>query len=302
MPIGLITYTDTGSRMEDVVDLVTNIDFTSTPFLSSLGEGTASNTLHEWQTDTLTAAAANIGIEGADVTVADIAGPTRVNNVVQMFQKTVTVSDTEMALPHYGINNPMSYQTNKRLKELARDIEKALILGTRASGASGVGRSMNGAIAQITTNKTARASGTSFSEDEFNAMIAGVFDNGTDSAADLVLCGSYLKRVVDKWTTNVTRNIDASEKRQILSTTFYESSFGIHEFRISREVPSAAGTAGVLAVDTSKWRVDYLTGRRIQATPLAKTGSATKVLIEGELTLVGLNEKSSAYRGGYFVG
>jgi len=44
MAIGLITYNDT-SRQEDVVDLVTNIDFTSTPFLSSIGESTASNTL-----------------------------------------------------------------------------------------------------------------------------------------------------------------------------------------------------------------------------------------------------------------
>lgn len=301
MAIGLYTHVDS-SRMEDVVDLVTNIDYTSTPFLSSIGEATASNTLHEWQTDSLTAAGDNAGIEGADVSVADIAGPTRVNNVVQMFQKTVTVSDTEMALPHYGIDNPMNYQTTKRLKEMARDMEKALISGTRASGNSGVARRMNGAIALITTNKTARASGTSLSEDEFNAMIAGIFDGGTDSSADLVLTGSYLKRVVDKWTTNVTRNIDASQKRQILSITFYESSFGVHEFRVSREVPTAAGTAAVLAVDTSKWRVAYLTGRRTAATPLAKTGSATKVLIEGEATLEALNEKSSAYRGGYFVG
>jgi len=297
MPIGLITYNDT-SRPEDVVDLITNIDFVSTPFLSSLGESQAMNTLHEWQTDTLAAAGDNAGIEGADVLVADITGPTRVNNVVQMFQKTVTVSDTEMALPHYGLNNPMSYQTTRRLKEISRDMEKALVAGTRASGNSGLARRMNGAIALITTNKTARASGTSLSEDEFNGMIAGIFDNGTDSSADLVLCGSYLKRIVDKWTTNVTRNIDASEKRQILSITYYESSFGVHQFRVSREVPASA----VLAVDTSKWRIAYLTGRRTSATPLAKTGSATKILIEGEATLEALNEKSSAYRSGFFIG
>lgn len=301
MSIGLITYND-ASRMEDVVDLITNVDFTSTPFLSSIGESTAMNTLHEWQVDTLAASALNAGVEGADVTISTIVGPTRVNNVVQLFQKTIAVTDTEMAIPHYGMNNPMSYQTQKRIKELARDMERALIAGTRASGASGVARQLNGAIALITTNKTARASGTSLSEDEFNAMIAGVFDNGTDSSADLVLCGSFLKRVVDKWTQNVTRNINATEKRQILSITYYESSFGVHEFRISREVPSAAGTAGVLAVDTSKWRVAYLTGRRIAAKPLAKTGSATKVLLEGEATLEALNEKSSAYRSGYFVG
>lgn len=297
MPIGLITYNDV-SRQEDVVDLVTNIDFTSTPFLSSIGESMATNTLHEWLTDTLAASATNAGIEGADVVIQDITGPLRNNNVVQLFQKTVTVSDTEMALPHYGINNPMSYQTTKRLKELARDMEKALVAGTRASGNSGLARQMNGAIALITTNKTARASGTTLTEDEFNGTIAGIYDNGTDTSVDLVLTSSYLKRVVDKWTQNVTRQINAEEKKQVQTITWYESSFGVHQFRLSREVPSGA----LLGLDTSKFRVAWLVGRRIAAVPLAKTGSATKVLIEGEATLECLNEKSSFYRSGFFFG
>lgn len=297
MSVGLTTWTD-ASRKEDVVDLITNLDYASTPFLSNIGESVANNTFHEWLTDTFDSAADNAAAEGSDAAFITHQGPVRKNNVVQLFRKVIAVTDTEMAIPHYGLNNPMSYQTTKKLTELARDMEKALVAGTRASGASGTARRLDGAIAQITTNKTARASGTSLTEDEFNAMIAGVFDGGTDAAPSLVLTGSYLKRVIDKWTTAVTRNIDASEKRQILSIAYYESSFGVHEIRLSREVPASA----LMAVDTSKWRTAYLVNRRPSATPLAKTGSTTKVMIEGEATLEALNEKSSAYRSGFFIG
>lgn len=297
MAIGLITYMDT-TRPEDVTDLVTNVDFESTPFISSIGEGTASNTLHEWQTDTYASSAVNSAIEGSDATVVDHTQPSRTNNVVQMFRKVVVVSDTEQAIPHYGMNDPLTYQTTKALKELARDMEKAAVAGTKSSGSSGVARYMNGAIALITTNKTARTSGTSLTEDEFNATVAGIFDAGTDATVDLVLTGSYLKRVIDKWNTRTTNNLNAQDFRQVLRVDLYTGSFGTSRIALSREVPAG----GVLYIDSSKWRRDYLVNRRPTATPLAKTGSATKVLIEGEFTIAALAEKSSAYRSGYFVG
>jgi Family of unknown function (DUF5309) len=297
MPIGLITYMDT-TRPEDVTELITNVDFESTPFMSAIGEGTASNTLHEWQTDTYASSAVNAAIEGSDATTVDLTQPTRSTNVVQLFRKVIVVSDTEQAIPHYGMNDPLSYQTKKKLIELARDMEKAFVAGTKGSGSSGVARYMDGAIAQVSTNKTARTSGTSLDEDGFNGIIAKIFDGGTDSTADLVLTGSYLKRVIDKWNTRTTNNLNAQDYRQVLRVDLYTSSFGTHRIALSREVPSGA----VLALDTAKWRKDYLVNRRPTATPLAKTGSSTKVLIEGEVTLAALNEKSSAYYSGYFVG
>jgi hypothetical protein len=301
MAIGLITYNDV-SRHEDVADLITNVDFKSTPFISRIGESVATNTYHEWLTDTFAASAANVGIEGADVTVVDPTGPSRTGNIVQLFQKTITVSDTEIAIPHYGQNDPFEYQTQKRMVELARDMELAAIAGTKASGSSGVGRSMDGAIALITTNKTAQASGTSFTEDVFNALLQLVYNAGTDEDVDLILTGPYLKRVIDKFATNVTRYLDASEFRQTLRVDTYQSSFGMHEIAMERNVPAAAGTAGVLGVDTSKWRLAWLINRRVAIRPLAKTGSATKALLEGEATIEALNQRSSFYASGYFVG
>lgn len=297
MAIGLITHQDT-TRPEDVNGLITNLDYTSTPFLNNIGESTALNTLHEWQVDTYDASADNAAIESSDATIVDHTQPTRATNVVQMFRKTVTVSDTESAIPHYGMGDPFVYQTEKKMTELMRDMEKAAIQGTRASGSSGVARRMDGAIALITTNKTARASGTCFTETEFNDIVKGIFDSGTDATVDLVLLPSYLKLVVDRFNTKTTSNLDAGDFKQVLRVETYVSAFGTHNIAFSREVPSN----GVLAVDSSKWRKAYLVNRSPQMRALAKTGSATKGMIEAEATLEALNQKSSAYRSGYFVG
>lgn len=278
--------------------MVMNVDYRSTPFVSRIGESVATNTYHEWLTDTFAAAAANTGIEGADVTVVDLTAPSRYGNVVQMFQKVITVSDTEIAIPHYGQNNPFEYQTQKKMIEVARDIELAAIAGTRASGDSGVARSMDGAIALISSNVTARNSGTSFTEDEFNSLMSMVYSSGTDEDVDLIMTGPYLKRTIDKFATNTTKYLDAEDFKQVLRVDVYQSSFGQHEVVMERNIP----TGGVLGVDTSKWRLAWLVNRRLQVTPLAKTGSATKALLEGECTLEALNQKSSVYASGYFVG
>lgn len=297
MPIGLITHMDT-TRPEDVSETIQNLDFASTPFMSSIGESSASNTLHEWQVDTYDASATNSNIESSDATTVDLTQPTRTTNIVQMFRKVVVVSDTEAAIPHYGMGDPFTYQTDKKMTELRRDMEKDLINNSRASGSSGVARRMDGAINLITTNKTARNSGTSYTETEFNETIRGIYDNGTDSTVDLVLLPSYLKLVVDRFNTKTTTEQAASDFKQTLRVETYVSAFGTHQIAFSREVPSN----GVLYVDSSKWRKAWLVNRQVSLTPLAKTGSATKGMLEGEVTLEALNQKSSAYRSGYFIG
>lgn len=297
MAIGLITYQDT-TRKEDVVDLITNVDFKNTPLLSGLAESTASNTFHEWLVDTFASSAANAAIESSDATIVDMVQPTRKNNIVQMFRAVITVSDTERAVSVYGQSDPYTYQMQKKMTELARDIEKALMAGTRASGSSGVARSLDGVIAQITTNATARTSGTSLTETEFNDIMAGVWNSGTDQYADEVYVGSYIKRVISGFTAGATKFDKSEDKRLTNAVDVYEGDFGVHKIFLHREVP----TNTLVALDSSKWRVAYLQGRRPKHIPLSKTGSATKGMLEGELTLEGLNEKSSAKRSGYFVG
>lgn len=298
MAIGLITVDDQ-TMVEDVTDFVTNVDFQSTPFFSSIGEGVATNTLHEWLEDTFASSADNAQAEGYSATYTDITAPTRRNNVVQLFGKEVRVSNTQKRVSHYGMESPYAYQLRKKMIEMARDIEKALIAGTRASGDSGVARRLNGAIALITTNKTARNSGTSLSETEFNDIVAGIFDNGTDINVDKAFTGSSLKRAISGYTAGSTKFTMSDEKRLTNTVSVYESDFGVVSVHLEREVPTTAGNKGILLVDSSKWRVAYLQNGRPQHIPQGRNGSADQGLIETELTLEALAEKSSAYRSGY---
>ena len=298
--MGLSTPMTQGKTMvEDVTDLIVNVDYKSTPFYSALAESTATNTLHSWLTDTYAASADNAAAEGNDLVFTDAVVASRRSNIVQLFQKDIRVSNTEMRVAHYGMGDPYTYQLQKKLVEMARDIEKALIAGTTASGDSGVARRLNGAIALITTNKTARNSGTSLSETEFNDILAGIYDSGTDVNVDKAFLGSSLKRVVSGYTAGSTKFTDADGKRLYNTVSIYESDFGVVSLHLEREVPTTAGNKGILLIDSSKWRVSYLTGGRPQHMPLAIIGSAKRGMLEAELTLEALNEKSSAYRSGY---
>jgi hypothetical protein len=299
MAIGLITYSPDNTRQEDVLDAIYNVDYKSTPFISRIGESVATNTLHQWLVDYYEAAGVDAGIEGADVSVSDVVAPVRQTNVVQMFQQTVTVSDTELAIPHYGMNDPFEYQTQRKMVKIARDIELAAILGTVGSGNSGVARYLNGAIALVTTNVTAAQSGTCFTEDVFNNLMAMVYNHGTDEDVDLCLVGTPLKRTIDKFTTNTTKYLDATAFEQVLRVDTYMSSFGIHKIVLERNIPNGSLANAILGVDTSKWRLAWLVNRRVAIRPLGKTGSATKALMEGEATLEALNEKSSFYASAF---
>jgi hypothetical protein len=283
---------------EDVIDAVYNVDYKSTPFVSRIGESVAMNTLHSWVVDYFAAPALNATIESSDASVVDMVNPVRKSNIVQLFRKVITVSDTDRAVPNYGMNDPFEYQTAKNMTLVARDIELASVAGTRASGSSGVARQADGAIALITTNKTAQTSGTCFTEDIFNRLMSLVYNSGTDEDVDLILTGPYLKLAIDKFASNTTRVIEATAFEQAQRVDTYVSSFGMHRVVLERNVPASA----ILGVDTSKWRTAWLVNRRLAIQPLGKTGSSTKALLEGEATWEALNEKSSVYASGYFNG
>lgn len=300
MAIGLITPMQQGKTMvEDVADELVNVDYASTPFFSGLSESQATNTLHQWLTDSYAASAHNAAIEGNDMTFTDLTEPVRSTNVVQLFQMDIRVSNTSQRVAHYATGDPYAYQKTKKMTELARDIEKALIAGTRASGSSGVARQLDGAIALITTNKTTRNSGTSLSETEFNDILQGIYDSGTDISVDKAFTGAALKRVISGYTAGSTKFTQAEGNKLYNSFSVYESDFGVVTVMLEREVPTTAGNKALLLVDSSKWRVAYLTDGRPQHIPLATIGSAKRGMLETELTLEALNEKSSAYRVGY---
>jgi len=81
-----LTYSSVAIR-EQLSDVISNIAPLDTPFMSGCSKQTVDNTFFEWQTDTITAGAANRKIEGDDSIGATARVlPTRLGNYTQISQ------------------------------------------------------------------------------------------------------------------------------------------------------------------------------------------------------------------------
>jgi hypothetical protein len=296
----LVTYDDT-SRREDLLSIVGDVTPDDTPLMTMLKDSTATNTLHEWLVDyitppnTVTAAA-----EGAAATYAALSQPTRSNNITAIVEETFRVSGTERAVKPGNNQDAMDYQAGKALKTWKMNAEYLLVNGVAASGASGTARGMAGLRGVISTLATARNSGTSLSETEFQDMHQHSWEQGgTDNSFDLVLVPFGLKRKIDGFTAGATKYVDQSDKKLTQPVAIYETSAGIARIMQHRYVQSSAGTCAFIGIKEDLFRVAYL--RKPFKELLAKDGDRDNGHIIGEFTLESLSERSSVYRNGYNV-
>lgn len=188
------TYAAIGMR-EDLSDVIYNISPTDTPFMSTIGKTKATAVYHEWQTDSLAAAAANAAVEGADASTATLSPTTRVGNRTQISQKTIGVTGTLEAVDKAGRKSEKAYQLAKASSEIKRDMEFTLLNNTvQSNGTAGsTARVLGGLQTWLATNgdfgsggsagsagTTARTNGTNrtFTETELKTVIKEVFESG----------------------------------------------------------------------------------------------------------------------------
>jgi len=300
MAYGLQTYQDS-IRREDLLDIISDVSPDENPLTTMLGTSDASQTLHEWPEDYIARPSSVVGtIEGAEASFSDLTQPSRRNNITQIIRQTFKVSGTESDVDVAGMADPFDYQAEKALREWKNQLEFSLVNGVMASGSSGVARQMAGLQAVITTHSTARSSGTSLSEAEFNEMVREVWtDVGSEDVFDLVLVPMGLKQKISTFTAGSTRYIDASEKRLVKPVMVYESDGGIHRIFAHKDVRAAAGTVTFLGIKEDKYRVSYL--RRPTRKELPANGDYRAGMIIGEATLEYMAERTSVQRTGYNI-
>ncbi len=136
---------------EDLKDVIYNISPEETPFYTKSRKTTVSNTLHEWQTDSLRASTTNAHIEGDATTAEARTATTRLGNYTQIFKNAVVVPDTDEGLDKAGRAREMAYQMLKVAKEQKLDIEKALFASNaRVAGNSTTAPELTRAAAWVT--------------------------------------------------------------------------------------------------------------------------------------------------------
>lgn len=281
--------------------MVGDVSPDDTPLATMLKTSVATNTLHEWMEDYITPpTSVTYAAEGAAATYSALTQPVRRNNITATITRTFRVSGTEKAVKPGNGQDPMDYQAAKALRQWKMDQEFTLINGAVASGASGTARQMAGLDNVITTLATARNSGTSLSETEFQDMHQDSWtQGGTENSFDLVLVPFGLKRKIDGFTAGATKYVDQSDKKLTQPVAIYETSAGIARIMQHRYVDSAAATPGprFLGIKEDLFRVAYL--RKPFREMLAKDGDRENGQIVGEFTLEYLAERSSVNRTGY---
>jgi hypothetical protein len=281
------TYDAVGNR-EDLTDVVSIITRHETPIFSGLEKVKASSTLHEWQKDSLSTGNANAQIEGADFTFAIPAARTRVNNYTQIFTKSVEVSETQKAVTTAGVDDEFAFQLEKRMKEIATDIEKALITGTGNSGASGTARELKGILAFITTNvETGTGTGDeALTETMYNNALQTIWASG--GRPDYTYVNGWQKRKISSFSTSNQRYLEVSGEGELKnSIAVYESDFGRQRIELDPFMTSTV----VALLQRDMWKVAQL--RPIKMVDVAKIGDAKRGALVGELTLEARNEASS---------
>lgn len=298
MPAVDSTYNRVGIK-EDLTNLLEIITPYDTPAWSTFGKTGCSSTLHEWQTVTLAAANSdNAQVEGFTASYATSTPTSRLSNYTQIFAKTVEVSNTAKKVQYAGRADEVAFQTELRMKEIARDIDAAGIIGTAtAGGDAGAGaRKMNGMLYFLTASGATLTAGsaatiqTTLTESRFNTLLQGIFANGGNPK--VVFCNGFQKRAISQFSSPGSRQIMTNDGRLNAAVNYYESDFGVIEMTLERQMPK--DTIAVIDPAFFKWSIL----RAPTMSDMAVIGDAQRALIVGELTFMCLNQNSS----GKYVG
>ena len=293
---------------EDLENVIYDISPEETPFYSSLKKVKASNTYHEWQTDSLRSSAANAHIEGDDTAGEARTATTRLGNYTQIFKNAVIIPDTDEGLDKAGRAAEMAYQVLKIAKEQKLDIEKALFDNNKYEvGSASAARELAGCGAYVKTNvaniggsgganptgsvpgNTARTDGTAtvFTQADFDTVMQGIWESGGNP--DTVYLSAFQMNLALGFTgyNNQRSHIEATSKTVVKAVDIYVTPWGTVEFTPSRENRGR----DVWIMDSDMWAVGVL--RPTKNTELAKTGDSTKRQVLTELTLISKNEAAS---------
>ena len=288
------TFDAKGIR-EDLSNVITNIAPEETPYMSNIGRESVSNSLFEWQTDTLAAAAANKQLEGDDVASYDaVTATVRLQNYAQISRKTIVLSATEEVVNKAGRRSELAYQIAKRGSELKRDQEFSMLNGavaaagntTTARGTASLGAFIktnvdmqtNGANPSYTTlPNSARTDGNvrTFTETILKNVIQQVWTSG--GTPKILMTGPVNKQRVSGFSgiASARYNINGGDRPATIigSADLYVSDFGqvaIVPNRFQRE-----RDAWVIDPEYAK----MTTLRPYQQIELAKTGDAEKRML-----------------------
>jgi len=298
------SYDAVGNR-EDLSNIIYDVSPTETPFLSAIDRVSATSTKHEWQKDALAAASAtNFVIEGDDATTDASTATSRVYNYTCISDKVAIVTGTQNAVNSAGRKREMAYQMAKRMKELKRDVEMALLENNAwVAGNDTTAREVGGLQAYVKTNINKAADGTAATGDGSDAYTDGTARALQESFVEAALAlawtsggnptmgilNAFQKRKVANFSGSSSKQSNGDIKKVVNSVDIYIDPLG-NEVRF---VPCRQCPADVIYLVDMEY-VKFATLRDFNTTDLAKTGDSERKQILVEYTMQVGNEAGHA--------
>jgi hypothetical protein len=305
-----LSYDAKGNR-EDLEDIIYDVSPTKTPFVSNAGRNTAKAVLHEWQMDSLAAAADNKKLQGAEGVFSAVVPTVRVGNYTQIADKAVIVSGTQEKVDKAGRGSELGYQLAKLGKEIKRDMEFTLV-GTSKGGVGGATATepelaslpawiktndimgTGAAASPVWTSGVPAASRTDGTQTAFTlARLKSAMQLAYNSGAEpsTLMVGPFNKTLVSLFTgiSTVQYNLSTPEAAAIIAAVdIIKTDFGLLSIvpnRFQRE-------RDAFLLDWDLVSVAYL--RPFEQEELAKTGDGMKRIMRVEYTLEVKNEAGLA--------
>lgn len=285
-----------------------------TPFLSAIGgltggESVGATTITWEGYDLRDADDSRQRTEGADATALEARARFSASNVLEIHQEAVAVSYTKLgATRQVGSGtgatqvtadtmpaDELAWQVEQKLKEVARDIEKAFLTGIYSNPTTNTTpRKTRGLINAITTNTaTTTHKAGELTEDEILDLMQKVWTAGgmRESETRTVIVNATLKRALSRIFLKDAgyRHSDRNVGGVNLQT--FETDFGTCNIMLSGLMP--VDKLVVASLEQIKPAFLEVPGKgHLFAEPLSKTGAAEKVQLYCETGLIYGNEKA----------
>lgn len=308
---------------EDLTSVIYNISPTEVPYQANAGRGTALNTLHEWQVDSLDPVdTGNAAIDGADFGADQSSPADRIGVFAQISIKYIAVSRRANIVNKAGRKSSLAYQIAKQGKALRRDVEAiatlnqatlqgnsttasltaglgAWIRTTTVRGAGGTDPALSGGtFGQPTTAAGDSATPVALSETNILTVLRGAYIEGGNP--NMIMVGPTVKQRISNYMFDqATPSARIATQRQdqgpvnrggvsvVGAVDVYVSDYTVLDIvpnRFSRE-------RDVWILDTEYWEICYLDGYKTET--IAKIGDAERRHILVDWANCSLNEAAS---------
>ena len=273
------TYDQVGKK-EDVSDIISSISPFATPCQSMFKNEKVTARTFSFLEDALAASGVNAAVEGADAAMISLTDATERTQNTQIMVKGFQVSATADAVATYGRAKETALQLSKKLKEIKKDYEKAMVGVAQASvaGNATTARKMTSVINQISTTVDAGSNSTD-PLTEAKLLLAGqtAYDNGSDP--DTFMICPKDAQIVAGFSAASGRNREIAQGKTLVNAIdLYVSPYGEYRVVLNRELL----TTHALLIDPTMFKTCTL--RPFTRTLLAKNGDSDRHHIVGEVS------------------